>query len=64
MVWGVEGFFDGEPDNSDQLMQRIGRRLTESELLEQGQYYIQVLSTPSWKKGASNTLRLGVAGEE
>ncbi len=64
LVWGVEGFYDGETDNSDQLMQRIGRRLTESKLLENGEYYIQVLSTPSWKKGASNTLRLGVAGEE
>ncbi|HMM11516.1 MAG TPA: pyruvate kinase [Bacteroidales bacterium] len=64
MVWGVEGFYDGEPDNSDQLMQRIGRRIAGSGLLKNGDYYIQVLSTPSWKKGASNTLRLGVAGEE
>lgn len=64
LVWGVEGFFDNDPDNSDQLTQNIGQRLISSNLLESGQYYIQVLSTPYWKKGASNTLRLGLAGEE
>ncbi|MBK9291678.1 MAG: pyruvate kinase [Bacteroidetes bacterium] len=64
MVWGVEGFYDSDTDNSDQLMQRIGERLISQQLIENGAYYIQVLSTPSWKKGASNTLRLGVAGEE
>lgn len=64
LVWGIEGFYDSETDNSDQLMQGISRRISEQQLLTNGDLFIQVLSTPSWKKSASNTLRLGVAGED
>lgn len=63
LTWGVEGFLDTSIDDAEHLMQRINRHLIGNEFIRAGEYVINILSTPSWKRGASNTLRLGIAGE-
>ncbi|PKP52116.1 MAG: pyruvate kinase [Bacteroidetes bacterium HGW-Bacteroidetes-1] len=64
LVWGIRGFFDATIDDAEHLMQRINNHLLQNNFVQSGQYIINVLSTPAWKKGASNTVRLGIAGEE
>jgi pyruvate kinase len=63
LVWGVQGFYDEAIDDAEHLMQRINGSLLELGHLQRGQRIINVLSTPAWKIGSSNTLRLGVVGE-
>jgi len=63
LAWGVEGFLDTSIDDAEHLMQRINRQLRDHKLIRVGEYIINILSTPSWKRGASNTLRLGIVGE-
>lgn len=63
LVWGVQGFFDEAIDDAEHLMQRINGYLLEKGHLKNGQRIINVLSTPAWKVGSSNTLRFGIVGE-
>lgn len=63
LVWGVQGFYDEAIDDAEHLMQRINRNLMDHEFIKAGDLIINLLSTPAWKVGSSNTLRLGLAGE-
>ncbi|MDO8898182.1 MAG: pyruvate kinase [Bacteroidales bacterium] len=64
LVWGVQGFYDEAIDDAEHLMQRINRHLIDREFIKAGELVINLLSTPAWKVGSSNTLRLGLAGEQ
>jgi len=58
LVWGVKGFHQEDVDDVDTLMERINGVLVKRGLLKKDDLMINVLSTPSWDKGASNTVRL------
>jgi pyruvate kinase len=64
LVWGVQGFYDEAIDDAEHLMQRINRHLIDHKFIKAGDLVINLLSTPAWKVGSSNTLRLGFAGEQ
>ncbi|MCK9291441.1 MAG: pyruvate kinase [Bacteroidales bacterium] len=63
MVWGIQGFHDETIDTAEHIMQRINKYLLDHGHLTAGQKIINVLSTPVWKAGSSNTIRLSRAGE-
>lgn len=64
LVWGVQGFYDSTIDDTDHLMKRVNNQLLEMGHVNQNDLIINILSTPAWKKGASNTVRLAIAGED
>lgn len=63
LVWGVQGYYDAFVDDAEHLMQRLNSDLLKKGHIHKGQLIINILSTPSWKKGTSNTVRLGRVGE-
>lgn len=59
LLWGVNGFYDSSLDQADKLMNHLNDLLIAAGQLHKGDRVIHVLSTPTWSKGNSNTLRLG-----
>jgi len=60
LLWGVQGFYDKALDETGKLLESINDTLKRHQLIQKGDTIINVLSTPVWKQGASNTLRLGI----
>ena len=58
LVWGVEGFYLEETENTEQLSETLIDSLTKKGLVEKDELLVNVLSTPVWNKGFSNTIRL------
>jgi pyruvate kinase len=63
LVWGIHGFYDAAIDDAENLMRRVNTHLLNNNFIFEGQFIINILSTPAWKKGTSNTVRLGRVGE-
>ncbi|MCC7318430.1 MAG: pyruvate kinase, partial [Bacteroidales bacterium] len=63
LLWGVQGYYDAFVDDAEHLMKRLNSDLLKKGHIHEGQLIINILSTPSWKKGTSNTVRLGRVGE-
>jgi pyruvate kinase len=59
LLWGVNGFFDSSLDEADKLMDHMNELLIAAGKLKNGDRVIHVLSTPTWSRGNSNTIRLG-----
>lgn len=59
LLWGVYGFHDSSLDEAGKLMDHLNQLLIEGGQLRKGDRVIHVLSTPTWSKGHSNTIRLG-----
>ena len=59
LLWGVNGFFDSSLDEADKLMDHMNELLITAGKLKNGDRVIHVLSTPTWSRGNSNTIRLG-----
>lgn len=58
LLWGVKGFYQEDVDDVDKLMETINGILINKGYLKKDDLLINVLSTPAWSKGASNTVRL------
>jgi pyruvate kinase len=59
LLWGVEGFYLENVESEFRLTEKINSFLENKGLLKTDDLYINVLSTPEWSQGKSNTLRLG-----
>ncbi|NOU46446.1 MAG: pyruvate kinase [Bacteroidales bacterium] len=59
LLWGVEGFYLEDVESEDRLTEKIINVLKGRDLLKTDDLYINVLSTPEWSQGTSNTVRLG-----
>lgn len=58
LVWGIEGFYLEETKDTEQLSETLIAMLTGKGLLQKNELCVNVLSTPVWNKGFSNTIRL------
>lgn len=63
LAWGVVPAWDEATGDAENLMRRVNTVLLDKELIREGQFIVNVLSTPAWKNGTSNTVRLGRVGE-
>jgi len=59
LLWGVNGFHDSSLDEAVKLMHHLNQLLIDGGQLRKGDRVIHVLSTPTWSKSNSNTIRLG-----
>jgi pyruvate kinase len=59
LLWGVEGFYLEDVESENRLTEKINGLLEAKGLLKPNDLYINVLSTPEWSEGKSNTVRLG-----
>lgn len=63
LLWGVQTSWDEGTGDAESLMRRVNTSLLDKDLIAEGQFIVNVLSTPAWKTGTSNTVRLGRVGE-
>lgn len=63
LLWGVQTAWDEGNGDAETLMRRVNTSLLDKEVIHEGEFIVNVLSTPSWKTGTSNTVRLGRVGE-
>jgi len=58
LIWGVRGFFYDDQTSTSKSIKDLQAILVKEGLLEKGDYFLNINSTPIEEKGKSNTLRL------
>ena len=58
LIWGVRGFFYDDQTSTSKSIKDLQAILEKEGLLEKGDYFLNINSTPIEEKGKSNTLRL------
>ncbi|MCX6182197.1 MAG: pyruvate kinase [Bacteroidetes bacterium] len=58
LIWGVKGFYYDKFESTDSTINDLEEFLKGKELLQQGDFYINVASMPIHTKGKTNTIKL------
>ncbi|MBS4057137.1 MAG: pyruvate kinase [Bacteroidales bacterium] len=58
LLWGVTAFYDDSVNDPGHYFEMMRTRLLDENLIKPGMLLINVLSSPVWEKGYSNTIKL------
>lgn len=58
LIWGIEGYYKERSLNVDSMIEYTENSMLDLDLVEPGDYVVNVMSTPIVHRGQSNTLRI------